>query len=103
VVFVALCAGFLILVTRSFFTKQKIYLRNIIGGFFLGLLNFSATYYFLMALGEFQSSVVFPIMNVGIVALSALTAFFIFREKLALINWIGILLAIVAILAIAYA
>ncbi len=100
---VALGAGLLILLVSSFLTKQKIRLINIIGGFLLGLFNFSSTYYFLMALGVFQSSVVFPILNVGIVALSALTAFFIFKEKLALVNWIGILLAIIAILAIAYA
>ncbi|MCD4681205.1 MAG: EamA family transporter [Bacteroidales bacterium] len=100
---VALGAGLLVLLVNYFFVKKKIHFRNIIAGTILGLLNFSATYYFLKALGIFQSSVVFPILNVGIVALSALTAFFIFKEKLALINWIGIFLAIIAILAIAYA
>jgi len=100
---VALCAGLLVLVVNSIFSKTRIYLKNIISGIILGLLNFSSTYYFLMALGVFQSTVVFPILNVGIVALSALTAFFIFREKLSTVNWIGVLLAIVAIISIAYA
>lgn len=100
---VALLAGLLLLVINRFFIKRKIMFRNLIAGTLLGLLNFSSTYYFLMALGVLESSVVFPILNVGIVALSALTAFFVFREKLSLINWIGVMLAIVAILAIAWA
>jgi len=100
---IALVAGLSIVLVNSFFTKTRIYLKNIIGGIVLGLLNFASTYYFLMAMGVFQVSVVIPILNVGIVALSALAAFFIFREKLSLVNWIGIFIAIIAILAIAYA
>ena len=83
--------------------KQKIHLRNIIGGMILGFLNFGTTYYLIMAMGVFQSTVLFPVQNVGIVVLSALAGFIIFKEKLSVINWIGILLSIIAILLIAFA
>lgn len=100
---VALIAGLIVLLFNSFFSKIRFRFINIIAGTLLGLLNFSSTYYFLMALGSLESCVVFPILNVGIVAMSALTAFFIFREKLSIVNWIGVLLAMAAILSIAYA
>ncbi len=88
---------------RYFIFKQKIRLRNIIGGIILGFLNFGTTYYLIMAMGVFQSTVLFPVQNVGIVVLSALAGFIIFREKLSVINWTGILLSIIAILLIAFA
>ena len=88
---------------RYFMFKQKIHLRNIIGGIILGFLNFGTTYYLIMAMGVFQSTVLFPVQNVGIVVLSALAGFIIFREKLSVINWSGILLSIIAILLIAFA
>ena len=88
---------------RYFIFKQKIHIRNIIGGIILGFLNFGTTYYLIMAMGVFQSTVLFPVQNVGIVVLSALAGFIIFREKLSVINWSGILLSIIAILLIAFA
>jgi len=41
-------------------------------------------------------------MNVGVITLGALIGIFLFREKLSLINKIGILLAVVSVLMIAY-
>jgi drug/metabolite transporter (DMT)-like permease len=102
VIFVAsLLVGFSITLTRYFKSKFKISFRNIVAGAILGLLNFGSTYYILMSMGVYESSVVFPVANAGIVSLSALTGFLLFREKLKLQNWIGILLALLAILLIA--
>ncbi|MEA3476964.1 MAG: EamA/RhaT family transporter, partial [Bacteroidota bacterium] len=72
-------------------------------GIILGLINFGSTYYIIKSMASFESSVVFPIVNVGIVSLSTLTGFFIFREKLSWINWLGIFLSLTAIMLIAYA
>lgn len=77
--------------------------KHILGGIILGMLNFGSTYYILKALWYFDSSMVFPIANAGIVGLSSLTGFLAFREKLSTNNWIGIVLAIAAIILIAYA
>lgn len=75
--------------------------KSILAGAWLGLLNFGSSYYFIVALGHFDSSVFFPIFNVSIVGLSALSGFFLFREKLLPVNWFGIFLAVCAIILVA--
>lgn len=82
-------------------TASKISPRSILAGTWLGLLNFGSSYYFIVALGYFDSSVFFPIFNVSIVGLSALSGFFLFREKLLPVNWFGIFLAVCAIILVA--
>lgn len=77
--------------------KQKFAIKNVIAGIILGLLNWWSTLYFLKSLDVFEVSVFIPIFNVSVVALSAIVGFFIFKEKLRFINWIGIILAICAI------
>jgi multidrug transporter EmrE-like cation transporter len=49
----------------------------------------------------FDNSVLFPIRNTGVVAITALIALFFFGEKLTKTNWIGIGIAILAIIMIA--
>jgi uncharacterized membrane protein len=44
-----------------------------------------------------NSSAIFPIVNIGIVLFSTMMAFFVFKEKLSKLNWIGIVVAVVAI------
>ena len=69
-------------------------------GLILGLLNFGATYFLLLAMSHFESSVLFPTVNMSVVVLSALTGLILFHEKLSRVNWIGIGLAVLAILMI---
>jgi drug/metabolite transporter (DMT)-like permease len=95
--------GIAIISIRIGYHISKFKVRNILGGVILGLLNFGSTFYILKAMGVYESSVVFPIANSAIVMLSALIGFIAFREKLSLINWIGILISIMAILIIANA
>jgi drug/metabolite transporter (DMT)-like permease len=99
----ALMIGIFISLSRARIKNNPITLRNILAGIILGLLNFGSTYYIMEAMGIFDSAVVFPITNAGIVSLSTLIGFFLFREKLNSKNWIGILLAIFAIILIANA
>jgi len=47
-----------------------------------------------------ESSTAFTLNNVGIVILSTLFGLFIFKEKLILKNWLGIVIAIVSILLV---
>lgn len=83
--------------------KEFMTLRSLIGGTILGLANFGSTFYIIKALGTYESSLVFPVANSSIVGLSALTGYFVFKEKLSLLNWAGIILAIAAIIIIANA
>jgi len=75
--------------------------KSLLAGVWLGLLNFGSSYFFVVALGFFDSSVFFPIFNVSIVSLSALSGFLLFKEKLRPVNWVGIFLAICAIILVA--
>ncbi len=93
--------GLFLMKTRK--SKPKLHFKHVLGGITLGLLNFGSTFYILKALWYFDSSMVFPVANAGIVGLSSLAGFFAFREKLSLLNWTGIILAITAIIMIAYA
>jgi len=99
----ALVMGLAISIARYLKTRYRIRLKNILAGIILGLLNFGSTYYILKCMGIYESSVVFPVTNAGIVSLSALIGFYFFKEKLSKTNWAGILLAILAIILIANA
>lgn len=78
--------------------------NSILGGIALGIPNFGSIYFLILALEKsgLQSSVLYPINNMGVVALSALFGIIIFREKISLVNFLGILLAIGAIALIAF-
>ncbi len=100
---IALIIGSIVSFVKFLSNKQTFKIRNIIGGTILGLLNYTTTYFMLLAMNRFQSNVLFPIQNVGIVMFSALLGLVLFKEKLSTTNWLGILLSISAILLIAYA
>jgi len=99
----ALVIALIINISRIRRARSFLNLRSMIGGSLLGIANFGSTYYIIKALSLYESSVVFPVANSAIVGLSALTGYFWFRERLTLVNWIGVLLAITAIIIIANA
>jgi len=70
---------------------------DLIGGVVLGVINFLAVYFFTYAQGSFSASVFFPVFNVGVVALSALTGLVFFKERLTILNYIGLAISMVAI------
>tara|TARA_B100000780_G_scaffold104538_1_gene73130 strand:+ start:592 stop:1464 length:873 start_codon:yes stop_codon:yes gene_type:complete len=76
--------------------------KNILGGILLGVPNYFSIVYLLKALSTdgMESSTAFTLNNVGIVILSTLFGLFIFKEKLILKNWLGIVIAIVSILLV---
>ena len=83
------------------FTGQKIQLKNIVAGIGLGVPNVLAIVFFLKCLNHFpESTFVFPINNMGIVATSAIFASILFKEHLSKINLIGIVIAMASILLI---
>lgn len=96
---VSLILGSVILIVKS--KQEKFALKNMLIGIILGLLNWYSTYYFLLSLDLFDVSIVVPVINVGIVAISSIIGYFLFKEKLSRVNWIGIFIAMVAILLMA--
>jgi len=98
---VALLLGIIGLLTNLKKTNKTFAIKNLIAGIILGLLNWYSTLYFLKGLDIFQVSFFVPVFNVGIVALSAITGYLIFKERLSKQNWIGIAMAILAIILIA--
>lgn len=82
--------------------KNPISLKVVLAGICLGVVNWLSTFSILKAINLMDASVFFPIFNVGIVSITALIGFFVFKEKLRLVNWIGIFIAIASILLIAF-
>ncbi len=97
--------GIGILTTGLVLGKMKFHYRNLLGGIALGIPNYFSIYFLLEALSTsgLDSTVIFPIMNVGTVLLSAVSAIVMFREKLSVLNYLGLGLSIAAILMIAFA
>jgi len=94
---VASVSGTLILLGKSFKESQPIKLKSIIWGVVFGIPNFFCLLFFLRALANLSSSVVFPLVSMGVVVSSSLIGVLLYKEKLSRNNWIGILLAICAI------
>jgi drug/metabolite transporter (DMT)-like permease len=74
-------------------------------GILLGAVNLGSIFFLVKALNYkpdsgtgLDSSVIFGANNISIVALSVLVGLWIFKEKLQLINWIGIGLSALALL-----
>ncbi len=97
----ALLFGLIVFAFKAMKQRGGIQFKNVIAGIFLGLLNWYSTLFVLQGLDVFQVSVFIPVYNVGVVALASLVGFAVFRERLSRMNWIGIALAIVAIVLIA--
>ncbi len=77
--------------------------KAILAGLCIGVPNYFSIYYLGMVYKAnlMESSAIIPVNNMLIVLVSTLAAVVIFKEKLSKINWIGILLAIIAIALIA--
>ncbi|PLX12107.1 MAG: hypothetical protein C0598_06615 [Marinilabiliales bacterium] len=92
--------GALINIANSKQRNNLISIKGVAGGFVLGTLNFWNAWAFIKSMNIFESSFLFPTINVSVVVISALIGLMFFKEKLKIINWFGILVAVVAILLI---
>ena len=95
--------SFLALVYQVATGKIRFSWPHIFIGWGLGIANFGNILFYLKALRAFAKSpsTVFSVMNVGLIVAAALTGFLIFKEKLSLLNKIGIVIAIIAVIIIA--
>jgi drug/metabolite transporter (DMT)-like permease len=96
---IAAISGLIVLLVKKQNFKSLFQAKVLIGGILLGLVNFGSLHFLIASLNhsEFDSSIVFSIINIGIVSISVLIGIGVFREKLNKINLLGILLAIIAI------
>ncbi len=99
VFFVAFICGTFISLFRLKKGNKNINSPTLILGFLLGLANFGSLFFFINALNnsQIESSLVFALNNMVIVALSAIVGFYFFKEKLNKINASGIVLAVISL------
>jgi drug/metabolite transporter (DMT)-like permease len=102
--FSAATIGSLILLIQLIRRKQVFVWKNLLAGILIGIPNYFSIWCLVHFLQEspWQTSASIPVNNMGIVLFSAVVAWILFKERLTKINWLGILLSIVAIYLIAF-
>ncbi|EZH72046.1 membrane protein [Aquimarina atlantica] len=100
----AAIVGIITLVYKVITGTFKIAFKNIIAGVILGVPNYFSIYFLIQALrhDSMDSSTVFTINNVAILLVSTFAGILFFQEKLTFKNWIGIILAIISIILVAF-
>src|SRR5690606_40202015 len=82
--------------------KEAFQINNIGWGTALGLLNFGNIYFYLKAHQELSEnpSTVFATMNLGVIILGSFIGVLFFKEKLNKLNYLGIAMALLAVVLI---
>ena len=101
---VAAVAGIITMIYRKIAQKKTLETKSIVAGVALGVPNYFSVHYLILSLQipGLESTMIFPINNVGIVVVSTVLAIILFKEYLSKLNWVGILLAIVSIMVITF-
>ncbi|MBA4275142.1 EamA/RhaT family transporter [Flavobacterium sp.] len=86
------------------FKKAKFNFKNLLFGGLVGIFNFGNILFYLKAHQSFAEnpSTVFAGMNMGVILVGSLTGVFIFKEKLSKMNYVGLFLALMAIVLIVF-
>jgi len=98
--FIAMLFGILLVAYDLIRGKSKWQWKNALGGIGLGVINFFSTFSVYNAMRCFDNVVLFPIYNIGVVCLTALTGWLLFKEKLTWKNYLGLAIAIIAVILI---
>jgi drug/metabolite transporter (DMT)-like permease len=96
-------SGLVLLAVKMAGGKMKLELRNVVAGICLGIPNFFSIFFLVKALNSnlFESSATIPLLNIGILLASSVTAILFFREAAGKWRIMGLALALIAILLIA--
>lgn len=106
--FIVFCIAFVVALLFTaysvLFQNKKIKAINLLFGSILGILNFGNILFYLKAHKAFSEnpSTVFASMNMGVIILGSLAGILLFKEKVTLKNYIGIALALIAIILITF-
>lgn len=86
------------------YRKDRIQLKNVIGGMSLGVINYFSIYCLIKALSANQNdgALVYPMLNIGIIIISFLISVLMFKEQTSKLNKLGIGMAVVAIVLLSY-
>jgi drug/metabolite transporter (DMT)-like permease len=100
----AAVSGLVLLIFKIFNRSEKVEVKNIVAAITLGVPNFLSFYFLILTLGYFGNSgaFVYPIYNMGVILVSAFVAILFFKEKVSMLNKLGLLLAVIAILMISW-
>lgn len=95
----AAMAGSIVMICRGIFAGRRIQLKAITGGVLLGIPNYFSMLFLLKALNMegWESSVIFPVNNMGIVVLTTFCGWILFKEKLSALNLSGIIIGLLSI------
>lgn len=94
----AACIGWSGLLVGLFRKKTRIDGKSLAAGLLLGLTNFFSVYGILFALKTFKASSLFPLNNLAIILVSTALAALLFRERLQKRQYLGVFLALIAML-----
>lgn len=99
----AFCFGVLIMTYQVATGRMKLQVKSVVAGLCLGIPNYFSIFFILKSLDShvMSSAVLFPVLNISNVGLSALLGAWLFREKLSKVNLIGLAMAVAAIVLIA--
>ena len=97
---IAMLFGVIIVTYDLLCKKSRWQWKNALGGIGLGVINFFSTYCVYHAMRHFDNVVLFPVYNIGVVSLTALTGWLLFKEKLTWKNYLGLAIAIIAVVLI---
>ncbi len=99
---VAFSVGFVVLLILIRLQKILFQPKALIAGMIIGVPNYFSIWFLIKALKMYpaDSSVIIPVNNVAILLLNVVVGYFVFKEKLSFLNFLGIILSVVAIVLI---
>ena len=100
--FVALVFGIVIVAYDLIRGKSRWQWKSAVGGIALGVINFFSTFCVYHAMRCFDNVVLFPVYNIGVVSLTAIVGWLLFKEKLNWKNYLGLAIAVVAVILITF-
>lgn len=97
--------GILVFFYRWLRGWEKLEWQSWAAGSVLGIANYASIYFIIQALNHagLENSIIFPVNNIAIVALSSIGGFIIFKERLNRFNVAGVILAFAAIIIMSFA
>ena len=98
--FIALLFGILIVAYDLIRGRSKWQWKSAVGGIGLGVINYFSTSSVYQAMRCFDNVMLFPVYNIGVVSLTALVGWMLFKEKLTWKNYLGLAIAIIAVILI---